>query len=785
VSELTWQDRFTGALYRCADDWLGAVRAHLAGQLEQRLAASQGVPAMAWRAARFWSVEYYRCLFPLRFGRSQEGGLLSAPNALEAQAEVQLGSRPETRFRRRLLDGTALPPILPDPELGDQGWLLADRLLAEAAFCNLLFPADVSADVRHAVRLAALTYPFADLLPQSLRAGLTGSALAAWQGRPAEAAGLPPSATDLIAAVHGRRLDGRRLDLVVVAVQRIKAYVFESQGLNEIRGASTLLDNVTDDLRSEIDEEIGPEVVLRAAGSTLLFMAPLGQGTAWVPRLRRAYYERTRVAFPAAAAVSIAAGDLLTGYGDTVSCLYRELAVDRAQAQVPLSATLPFETRCELCATRPAEFWDEAPGGEPRAVCLPCFLKRDTGRKERRGKVFQVLEDLGMPPDPTALGVRASGPEQPEPGPAAGPDVPGHVAASGEQGGQPGKQRPPVPWLADDLDGLIPGDDARRAMIGVVYGDGNNFGAVSKDIPDLPLGLQWSARVECTARAAAALALGQATQAQVRFLGARGAGAASLPHLPFQVLALGGDDLSLFAWAPVAVRFAAEFVRLTDLELAPTSEKRLNPGVRLAFSLGLLAADSKTPVRKSVDFTEKELLNWAKHAAKGQGAHGGTIALLYARGAEGVPDDLDRYRAQTYLLGRANGEQLCATLRPYAATELAMLLEVGEGIVSSGDMGRLQRLASAFYGARQGIFAGMLYYAYQRGRAERAGDDWIAGLEQSISTAAGLPAEPVLLVNYPAGGRLLFGIQDATGAPKHRTRYSPLWDLVELAKLLS
>ncbi len=755
MNELIWHDRFTGARYRCDERWQAWVRHHLTDGLRQALARKDTVEGQANAAAGFWQETYYRQLFPLRFGRTEEAGKLRATDTVSPAQEVDLGPRAGRPLRQGLLDGDNLPPILPDAQQGSVGWLLADRLLIEAALLNVLLAQTpgVEPTQRHAARLAALSHPFFDDLADAIVPAPWVKPIA--QTLSGGAADLPAPLREVVCAVRDRALGDRKLDVVLMAVQRVKQYVFETPGLNEIRGASTLLDEVTDNLQRQVRAEIGPEVVLRAAGATLLFLAPASDGgSSWPTRLHEAFYRCTGTAFPAAAAITIRAQELLSSYGKAVSGAYAALAADRAQAARPDQAALPFEARCELCRIRPADGWDAAPGVEDildnrRPICQVCRTKRRWGQDERRGKVHDALRRIGYEGNQAALGVR------------------------------PGKE-----WLANDLEKLIPAG-VRRKLIGVVYGDGNNFGRISMGLPDIALGLQWAQRVEHTTQAASALALGRATQRAAGLRGWDPGDQAVLDKVPFQVLALGGDDLSLFAWAPVAVYFAAEFNRLTDLEFQATGPDRLSPDP-LTFSLGLLVTDEKTPVARSVDFTEHELMGWAKRASKEQKLAHGNIAMLYAQTAEAMPANLEQYRKEAYLLGSSGRFQLCATLRPWTAAELEMLLAGAESVVREGCLGRLQRLAAAFYGARQGALTGMLYYAYQKGRVSRNGaGGWIQDLEAELARAGGQSAEQVKLVRYKVdkSNRVSFGLGTVQRDPV--TWHAPLWDLVELAKLMS
>ena len=772
VSDSIWQDQITGTRYHCDESWLQHVQTHLANSIKVELRDAHSLREAANRVADFWRTTYYRQLFPLRFGRGQDAkGMFTSTQKIGADADVLLhGAQP---LRRGFLDGSGWPPIWPDPVRGSAGWLQVDRLLVEAALLNVLLVQSQRIDdvTYHGARLAALTYPLHTALatePWMQSQIERVSALFADKrvqdetvvARIARIAGQITQATssDIASAEVG---------LVLVAGQRIKQYVFDTPGLNEIRGGSTLLDEAEKAIQRRVSEEIGPEVILRAGGSTVLFIAPANDALEdWPSRLRRAFFAETKAAFPAAASIRVGIEMLAERFETAVGRAFQTMSDDRAHAQLPRFVTYPFETRCALCQMRAAYRWYRDPDNNELPICEVCELKRERGRRERPDKILDVLVDLGITdydhPDVEldALGVR-------------------------------GVKR--KEWLAEDLENLAH-QSARRKLIGVVYGDGNNFGAVQIKMNDLALNLQWAARVEHTTRAAVALSLAQATQKAAQLYGWEADAQPLLAKLPFQVLALGGDDLSLFAWGPVAVYFAAEFTRLTDLELQVSNQDPNQPRPDLTFSLGTLLTDEKTPVRKSVQFAEKELLKWAKQAVKARGLKCGTVAMLYAEKADKVPADLKIYREEMYLLGLGRHFQLCTTLRPYTAAELSALLAVAGKLLEKDYLGRLQRLVSAFYGARQGAFAGMLHYAYQKGRFKDGG--WIASLEQELDVAMKehiQTVESALLIDYrtKANGaptRTPFGLAQQRTADNGAgpvVRFSPLWDLLEMAKLMS
>jgi hypothetical protein len=396
---------------------------------------------------------------------------------------------------------------------------------------------------------------------------------------------------------------------------------------------------------------------------------------------------------------------------------------------------LPFEERCFLCKSRPAEEWFPHPEGRPEPACRICLVKREKGIKERKYKVEDVINDVGI--TAKQVGVKS------------------------------------IDATADQLDELMP-KNLRRKLLSVIYGDGNNFGDVVQKIKSLAMNLQWTHRVEKTTRAAVGVALARATKEAAND---------KLDKLPFQVLALGGDDVSLITWGRIGLRFCERFLALTDMEFKQGSGEK--PAKPICFSLGALFVDEKAPVRRTVDFAEKDLMKWAKRAAKerqkdGQKKTEGTVSFLLAVTAEQIPADLKAYRESMFLRGQ-NSPRLNLTLRPFTAKELKFLLNKAQKLTKKKHGGRLHRLVQAFV---QGTpRAAMLHYIYQKAREhqkERADEGKMFGvLEQpkecwqEIFNAFPLPAATI-------EQRLPFGEAEIEGA----VWSSPLWDLLEIIKIL-
>ncbi|MBC7346369.1 MAG: hypothetical protein H5U00_02795, partial [Clostridia bacterium] len=288
-----WMDPLTGRRYRFTSEGLRKVRRHVAGRLAAELAQASTMHEKAEAAARFWAEKYYGLVFPLGFtkvirGEQVRGQVLSSAPVVELDGSGE--------FRDEPLQGQ--PPILPAGEEAREA-LLADVTLVRAALINVLLrQRGIDGARLDAVRLACLTAPLVDELSEAgLRLpeevdDLIGSVLRKEQAPPNLDISLLRAVWEAVGSAEAARRLPEELSLVVVigAVQRVKQYVFDTPGLNEIRGGSELLEQITERAGRAVAEELGPEVVLRAAGSQVEFLAPSPQaldGTEWVLRLRR------------------------------------------------------------------------------------------------------------------------------------------------------------------------------------------------------------------------------------------------------------------------------------------------------------------------------------------------------------------------------------------------------------------------------------------------------------------------------------------------------------------
>lgn len=753
-----WLDRFTGHAYRLNKEQVDRVRSRLAEKLAQQIESD--AHATANKVAQFWFEDYYEYVFPLRFGREAIANdspyTQGQPLSYESNSESELSLPNGTiDWRSQFLDGMHYPPILPAETQADAhnpDLLIADHHLATAALLNVcLRRLGVPDNVVNQARLGALLHELCDLPPIQQALAKHPEALELAQYLKGSGDSLPDTLHGhkaLIDAIHTNNSHSApdvNFRVVGLAAQRIKQYVFETPGLPEIRGASILLDAVAKDMRKKVAQEIGRECVLQTAASTLIFLAPEEAG--WVSRLKKAFYEKTLVAFCASAAHEVALRDFLGKYGECMRAFLSAMDADRYRAELPVWECLPFEARCMFCKKRAATTVEQMPDGEYALLCEPCLVKFKEGRGPRRREQGEsLLRDAAIE---QLLKKYALNPEK---------------------------------AFTGGLNEMIPETDERESkkQVAFIYGDGSNFGQITKNLTSLALSLQWTRRAELVNRAAIALALSRAMQEAMY-------DNPKLNRMPFEVLVIGGDDFSLFTWSRLAFRFCQQFLELTDLEYHKGDTGKCIVGTTpICYGVGCLISDEKAPAQRVVAFTEANLLKFAKRGVKAY--EKGCIAFLYTTNADQIPGDyrdhlIRNYRREARLgKGQASQVPVYLTIQPLTASELDAFLKCAAEI--KDEIGSLQRLAEPF--VRQPIEAALLHFVYQRARAESSDErkqfyNRVMCLQASDGKGTQKELFPIQRLN-----RLTVDTERPTGDSDQSPEayFAPIVDLLEITKAM-
>lgn len=440
------------------------------------------------------------------------------------------------------------------------------------------------------------------------------------------------------------------LSLVSADTDRVKSYVFESARLPEVRGASALLTELNERQMATLlwDQfRLPPECLLYAAGGSALIVAPTALAEEIADTVQRLYLEETGTATisvvhrPTAPrewvkGIEAGAGD----FGNLVKWVGYDLRRAKdSRTFYPVFAAPPYARRCDSCEVRPAEKRETDPGGRDVFFCHVCQCKRDRGRDQKSAYLRRFEEEFLAE--------------------SAGSATPyGRCFATLRQLEKIG--------LAQDLQEVGRAAEGKaRGYVGVIYTDGNDIGRrieTSRTPADFRT-LSEELRHVTTQATFTALARRsllkqvECSDGQERWI-----------H-PFEIVAIGGDDVFLIVPGDVAL----------DVAVTLCGEFASWFHGRLTMSAGVLIMREHFPLYHARTIVES-LLKSAKKAGRkrrqGDEPLPSYVDFQVVTGDASLSDDVEGYRQQFYAAGPPLRQMQQLIGRPYLLAELQRLLAV-------------------------------------------------------------------------------------------------------------
>lgn len=492
----------------------------------------------------------------------------------------------------------------------------------------------------------------------------------------------------------------------------IKSYVYETSALSEIRGASEILRELEESVRKLFTGNLAEEALIYCGGGGFLAIVPASQAGELKQEIERLYLEKTGVATITvvssdplgyadigrglapyddaqvrALSGSGVAADLIyshfeallkdrakrKNFGELVSALTGRLQQQkRAKATASFLETLPIQRRCEACGKRAAEAHDDV---RDEWICAICSQKRKQGREERREFVKEFVQWVR---DSKRVEI-------------------------------PEKKPDGKPRLPEDLDTLAGSDGRIDGRIALLYADGNNMGDLLQLMPS-PASYRHFSQV-----------LGQATREALfsAIWGVFGEERLKDPDqsLPFEIIALGGDDIVVivparYGWA-LAVKILEAFEQHRGIEklqgeLQERVGNTLCRPVSLRLSAGLAIADVKYPVSFLFSLAEG-LLKKAKKLARD--VHSSTLCHLWLRAP------VLSERADVLLSALYERQTMVLTARPYTVEQAWKLTKLARRLEQLSKA-QQRSLAEAL---EKGVHVSLNYALYQAARQNERG----------------------------------------------------------------
>ena len=511
-------------------------------------------------------------------------------------------------------------------------------------------------------------------------------------------------------------------------VDAIKSYVFEASGLPQIRGGSQRLVECEEQVREYVKDQGGKEIY--CSGGGFLFEIP-GDKVGEIKRgIEQIYLNQTLVAtvtvvYEDAPDVPSPAPNIADGWAGRLRRAYQEaqdagefarrttfLAARLREAKqkkrtAPFVEAFPFGKRCEICGKRVAEHVVRYPD-ETKRLCSVCYQRYQTGKEERKVWPKKLAQTLG-------LDIQIKIPQ--------------------------------------DTNELV--ESARRPYLAFLYADGNNIGRLLQQVKDEPEYKALSQGLREGTKRALFEALWDVCRPTLQ----KG------QVWPFEILNIGGDDVTLliqagYAW-DVAIAFLDYFERYVQEEIE-NSLGRPWP-TPITASVGIAIVDAKHPVHY-MEALATDLLTKAK--AKARQTKMSAINFLWLPNAFAVTKAesvVEQYRLDDFY----------RTARPFTLAQAKKIQEV-VAILAQWPRSLRHRWGEALEHSRWATLSQVLYDL-----ARRMSGDRREKAEQLIAAFANLAAAFQVEREDDLPVYFWWSIKEDS----QRVWQTPLLDALELAEL--
>ncbi|WP_407701284.1 Cas10/Cmr2 second palm domain-containing protein [Tumebacillus algifaecis] len=449
----------------------------------------------------------------------------------------------------------------------------------------------------------------------------------------------------------------RQLSIVKAGAVKIKQYLLESNKIQEIRGASRLLEGISQkQIPQFLLNTLTPESVVYSGGGNILLILPEAQGKPVAKKIENIYREMTGSAQAVAYSATVTWGELdCTHFNGTLAWIEQKKTERQMTMGTDFAASIQMRTRdhsllsgdlehpyelsdfqtylqelqretrdtafllledkaiCVSCRLREATVFVKRNGIQ--AQCTACFQKVCSGNQEAEKEFLQEMEVMSKQ-------YRAEL---------------GNVQLE----------------VSKDLD-AIAGVKGADGQIAIVYGDGNNMGKVVERLESLTQFRYFSVLFDQVTRLATYTTIVER-------------------KLQCEVIAVGGDDVLLILPANHALQVARVIGEKFDQALDTYAEQE---GMTISFGISIAAAATPFAI---LFRTASDLLTSAKQVKKQNREtwRGGSIDFQVLRSTalgEGVQEERNLLFQKSAKDRYQNPITVYQLMRPYSFPQ-AQLME--------------------------------------------------------------------------------------------------------------
>lgn len=348
---------------------------------------------------------------------------------------------------------------------------------------------------------------------------------------------------------------------------KIKKYYLENNDLKDMRGASYILKIIGEKMVPDlIRKKYIEETIIYAGGGNFFAVLPSNAGANLPYMLEQIYHDYALCVENAFVMVDFTLNQLLDDYKNVMGKV--EMKLDERKKIKLYNTTCPetpfwddgvialgdetikidakkimTDSSCKFCGVRKARY--KMLYGEGEEICGSCLHKHLVGREEKHGYIEEFRKFAGTKVDDE-------------------------------------------PQTLEDL------KDA-NGYTSVLYGDGNNMGAIVQNIKNLAEMMYFSRKVKIASKAALYSALKEAD------IGTK-----------FEIIAIGGDDIFVIVPGNSAVDISIRLIELFNESFKNQSVSENEDKYSSTMSVGLCIAKYNTPVRLMLHHAEEVLGNAKK-----------------------------------------------------------------------------------------------------------------------------------------------------------------------------
>lgn len=397
-----------------------------------------------------------------------------------------------------------------------------------------------------------------------------------------------------------------KLFLVKGGAYKIKKYYLENNKLKDMRGASTILTYVTEERTPEIIEKLyASEAIIYSGGGNIMCIfqdEKLANEVCY--ELETSFNKYTLTAENAFSYYECTLYDFIVNYKSTMRNLESKIE-NRKKLKIynnitPLSEVernlesikiegedIPIKARsvltntskqiiCNLCCSRNATYVINSEDNTTKNVCGSCLHKNIIGSYQKLGyyRKFKQYTKETYNKDVETI-------------------------------------------LFDSIDKIASKD---KKEVAVIYGDGNNIGAVVQNVENIFEMMYFSKKMQN----AASKAVYESIYTSIIKSG----------NFGFEIIAVGGDDIFFIVPADKALFIAKDLIKTFNDQFLNETNKTIKYNVTM--SIGMAISKSGTDIRKLIEIAENELKS-AKDKERElylQKNNSGSIGIAFVKGVD-------------------------------------------------------------------------------------------------------------------------------------------------------